>query len=477
MQPDMPPKLLAVDLDGTLLRSDMVHECFWSALGSNLRGVLRALPALAQGRAAFRQRLSGLSNVDIATLPFDEAVIARISAWRGGGGRVVLVSACEREIAEAIAAHLGLFDEVLGPDCNPGFGGAERARLLTERYGKGGYVYLGGSVADLPVWENAAKAIVARATPALREATTRLRAEVEYLGSGARPLAATVRAMRPHQWTKNILVFLPMLTAHLFTLSTLLQSLLAFIAFSLVASSVYVLNDLLDLAADRAHPRKCRRPFAAGELPVSRGGPMAGMLLGAGLLASLPLGMPFLSTMAIYLTMTTAYSLALKQRAVADICVLALLYAVRILAGGSATGIPLSVWLLAFAIFFFLSLAAVKRQAELVDSARRGKLDLSGRGYSVDDLPVISMMAIGAGYVSVLVLALYINSDNVTEVYPSPVFLWGICFVLLYWIGRIVMIAHRGQMHDDPLIFAVRDNTSRICLTVILGFVIAGSVM
>jgi 4-hydroxybenzoate polyprenyltransferase len=253
-------------------------------------------------------------------------------------------------------------------------------------------------------------------------------------------------------------------------------SLLAFICFSVVASSVYVLNDLLDLAADRAHPRKKNRPFASGSIPIAHGTWMAAGLLLLGAALAVSISVDFLLAMAAYYLLTTAYSLHLKRRIVIDICVLAGLYTARIIAGGVATGIPLSVWLLAFSVFFFLSLAAVKRQAELIDSAERGNLKANGRGYHVDDLPIISMIAIGAGYVSVLVMTLYVNSPAVVQLYAHPEALWGVCGVLLYWITRTVMVAHRGHMHDGAVVYAAKDRISQMCLLIILGFVVGGAI-
>lgn len=274
---------------------------------------------------------------------------------------------------------------------------------------------------------------------------------------------------------KNVLVFLPMLAAHRLDGQTFLPSLLAFFCFSLVASSVYVLNDLLDLTSDRAHPRKRMRPFASGSVPVSHGRWMAAALLAAGVLLSFAISPEFFLLMAAYCLLTTAYSLYLKRQIVIDICVLAVLYTARIVAGGIATGIPLSVWLLAFSAFFFLSLAAVKRQAELIDSAERGHLEASGRGYHRDDLPIISMIAIGSGYVSVLVMMLYVNSPAVVDLYARPKALWGVCIILLYWITRTVMVAHRNRMDDDPVVYAARDRASRICLLIIICCVLVAA--
>jgi 4-hydroxybenzoate polyprenyltransferase len=284
-----------------------------------------------------------------------------------------------------------------------------------------------------------------------------------------------VRAMRPHQWLKNVLVFLPMIAAHTLLVPTFLQALLAFAVFSLVASSVYVLNDLLDLSADRAHARKRNRPFASGAIPISTGTWLAPLLFIAGFLLAVPLGWKFVGVMLAYYVTTMAYSLHLKRRIIIDICVLAGLYTLRILAGGVATNTPLSVWLLAFSIFFFFSLAAVKRQAELADALANNKIEAAGRGYRAPDLQLVTSMAISSGYVSVLVMALYANSPNVTQLYNHPSALWGVCLILFYWISRMVMVTHRRRMHDDPVVFAAKDRISQICLVLIAILGIAGA--
>ena len=267
-----------------------------------------------------------------------------------------------------------------------------------------------------------------------------------------------------------MLVFLPMIAAHQLDLVTIGQALLAFAAYSLIASSVYLLNDLLDLASDRAHPRKRLRPFACGALPL-----VLGDGAGAGAAAC---GHPVWrccwarassAVMAFYYVVTTAYSFDLKRRLVVDICTLAGLYTLRIIAGGVATGIPLSVWLLAFSIFFFFALAAMKRQAELVSGAAAGEEKAHGRGYMTTDLPIVANMAIASGYVSVLVMALWLDSPAVRRLYDETAPLWGICLVLLYWISRMVMITHRGWMHDDPVVFAARDRVSILCGALILA--------
>jgi len=472
---DKAEKILVVDLDGTVLCSDMLFESFWSAFGTDWRSPLLSVISLVKGRAALKRHLAQAAEIEPATLPYNKQVLAYIEDWRLNHGRVVLVTASDQEIADRIALHLGAFDEVHGSDGKRNLKSKTKAQFLIERYGEGKFAYIGDAEADVPVWKSAAKAITVNASSALRRKAERACSNVEHLSSQASSLLPYLKALRPHQWLKNTLVFLPMLAAHQWSGDTLLSSLLAFICFSLVASSVYVLNDLLDLSADRAHPRKRNRPFASGSIPLSHGSVMVIGLISLGICLAALMGMAFLAVMLGYFVLTTAYSLHLKRRMVVDICVLAGLYTARIVAGGVATGIDLSVWLLAFSTFFFLSLAAVKRQAELIDSAARGKLIASGRGYHVDDLPIISMVAIGAGYVSVLVMALYVNSPAVVKLYSRPEALWGVSAVLLYWITRTVMVAHRGGMDDDPVVYAAKDRISQICVLLILGLVFGGA--
>ncbi|WP_101341589.1 UbiA family prenyltransferase [Cereibacter azotoformans] len=467
--------VLVVDLDGTLLASDMLHETFWSAVGRDWTIPVRAGLALLRGKAALKRVLAASAAVDVTLLPYDPGVIAEIAAWRDGGGRVVLVTASDQALAEAIAAHLGLFDETHGSDGAQNLKGPVKAAFLNARFGAGCYAYMGDSAADLEVWRHAARAITVNAPADLRRRAEALGVETAHLETRPRTAGPYLRALRPHQWLKNLLVFIPMLAAHDLSAGTVAASLVAFLGFSLIASSVYVINDLIDLDADRAHPRKRRRPFASGAVPITQGGALGLGLIAAGALAALALGPLFAAVMLGYLVATFAYSFVLKRRAIVDICVLAGLYTIRIIAGGAATGIELSVWLLAFSMFFFLSLAAVKRQAELIDTLRRGQEIARGRGYRVEDLPVVGAMSVAAGYVSVLVMALYVNAAGVVELYPHPAALWGICAVLLYWLSRTALITHRGEMHDDPVIFAARDRVSRICGLVILGFALVAS--
>ncbi len=468
--------VLVVDLDGTLLRSDILFETFWSALAKDWRTPFQAARSLSQSRAVLKRELARSGPLDIETLPYDQDVIAYVKEWRAKGGQAALVTASDEKIAREIGDHLGIFDEIYGSDGVNNLKGRAKAGFLKDHYGDG-YAYMGDAPADIPVWSQAERAITVNAPTGLRNKAEALGTEVEHLQTRSNTIKPYIKAIRPHQWLKNILIFLPMLAAHQYDWGTFFAAFMAFVSFSMVASSAYVMNDLLDLAADRAHPRKCKRPFASGAIPIAHGTWMAFGMLGLGAIIAASVNMAFLGIMVFYYVATTAYSLNLKRRIVVDIMMLAGLYTTRIIAGGMATQIPLSVWLLAFSVFFFLSLASVKRQAELIDTAKRDKMEAAGRGYQVDDLPLISQVAISSGYVSVLVMALYINSPIVTQLYSSPLALWVVCLILLYWLTRIIMITHRGHMLDDPVVFAAKDRTSQLCFLAILFCVVWGALL
>ena len=460
-------RVLAVDLDGTLLQSDLLFETLWAGLA---RDGVRALGWFfgPDGRAGLKRRLAATADLDVTQLPYAETVIDYIRRWRAAGGRAVLITASDSELAQAVAEHLGLFDAVHGSDGQTNLKGATKAAFLARQYGQEGYVYMGDAQADLPVWAGAAGIVTVNAGAGLRRAAERLGPPAEHLRGRPGGIRPWLRALRPHQWAKNILVFVPMVASHAFELSVLLQSLGAFIAFSLMASSVYVTNDLLDLAADRAHPRKRFRPLASGAIPIASGSVLGIVLLLVSLAIAALLGWLFFGALVLYYATTTAYSLYFKRRSVIDIWLLANLYTLRILAGAAATTIVPSAWLMAFAIFLFFSLAAVKRLAELVDLEARAST-LSRRGYDSADAMLVAMMAISSGYVSILVLALYVRTPSIEQLYSFAPALLGICLVLLYWISRMVMVTHRGQMHDDPLVFALRDRVSQICILAMFG--------
>jgi 4-hydroxybenzoate polyprenyltransferase len=351
-----------------------------------------------------------------------------------------------------------LFDEVHGSKDGRNLKGAEKARFLEDRYGAGGFDYIGDSPADGQVWESARTAITVGAGDRLKRVASAANSNVVHVSPPTPRWRAALKAMRPHQWSKNLLLFLPALAAH--DLSALWPALLGFVSFCLAASSVYVLNDLVDLPADRAHPRKRNRPFASGALSTVEGLVLAVTLLaGSIVVGAIPRSSDFLAILGLCLVVTFAYSLWLKRKLLVDVLTLAGLYTIRILAGGAVAGVVLSPWMLGFSMFLFLALAAVKRQAELTDQLETGRA-ISGRGYQVEDLPILRNMAMSSSHAAVLLLLLYISSEDVQDLYSRPQILWVICPLLLYWLTRMVLMTHRGYMTDDPIVFAAKDRIS-----------------
>ncbi len=454
---------LVVDLDGTLIRSDLLVESYLSLLGADPRGALSALGALRHGKAAFKARIADTAIVDVTTLPFDEDVLALIRMARAEGRETHLASASDHRYVAAVAEHLGLFDGAEGSQGGRNLSGREKADTLAARFGERGFDYVGDAAVDAAVWSRARTAYAVAPSAKLSRSLKRQGIAAEPVGVRRGGARALLKAMRPHQWLKNLLVFAPMAAGHDFSLPTAARAVAAFVAFSLVASSVYLLNDLLDLRNDREHARKRLRPFASGRAPLVHGAVLAPALLVAGAAIALFVPWKFGAALAGYYALTLAYSFWLKRVMTVDVIALACLYGARLVAGGYATDVPLSPWLEALAVFFFLSLALVKRAGELADRIAAGRGDPAGRGYRLSDLPMVEGMAAASGYVAVLVLALYFNSQDVGALYAKPHRLWLICVVVLYWVSRMLMKAHRGEMHDDPIVFAVRDRASQLC--------------
>ena len=472
--------VLVLDLDGTLCRTDTLHEALFALLGTR-PGVLFGLVfELFKGKAAFKRRVADHHVIPGDALPFNEEVLDLARQARAAGRRVVLVSAADQRQVDAVAGHLGLFDEAFGTsggEGGPNLGGAHKADFLVRRYGAQGVDYAGDRPVDLHVWKQARRVITGGAGRSLRRAAEALDAEAQHLSPAQSPAARLrpyLRAMRPHQWLKNILVFLPMFAAH--DTSNFGAAVAGFVAFCLLASSVYLLNDLVDLPADRAHPRKRLRPFAAGTIPILRGAVLAVLLLaGAGVIAVFFTPPAFLAVLVLYYVSTFVYSLWLKRKLIVDVLTLTGLYTLRIIAGAAACNLMLSPWMLGFSMFLFFALAAVKRQAELTDQLRDGRDKTAGRAYLTEDLPVLRGMGLSAGYAAVLVFALYINSEQVRPLYSTPEVLWLICPLLLYWISRMVMMTHRGHMTDDPIVYTARDRVSQGIIVMSLGvFALAG---
>jgi 4-hydroxybenzoate polyprenyltransferase len=454
---------LVVDLDGTLVHTDMLHETTLRVLRDSPWNLLRASVILAQGKAALKQHLASIARFDPEHLPYNKELLEWLREQKRAGRRLVLCTAADRAVADSVASHLGIFDEIMASDGSSNLGGAVKAESLVRRFGEHGFDYVANSATDLLVWRRARRAVVVNASDAT---TLKVRGLCEVERVFPRPptsLPTWGRVLRLHQWLKNLLLFVPMFAAHQLHDPRLLgQLVLAFVAFSLCASSVYIFNDLLDLESDRAHPRKRARPFASGAVPVWVGGIFCVLLLAASSVLGTQVDRTFLPWLAFYFLLTCAYSWVLKRVMLVDCIALAMLYTVRIVAGAAAAGLVLSFWLLAFSVFLFLSLAFLKRYAELEVQLHAGQTKAHGRGYYTSDAPLIQTLGVSAGYGSVLVLAVYLNSEAVLRLYRTPEIIWGAVPVLLFWISWMWMQAHRGRMHDDPVVFAVKDKASLV---------------
>lgn len=452
---------LVVDLDGTLLRTDLLHESVLMLMRTSPLSVL-ALPFwMARGKAPMKRQIARRVELDVAALPYHEEFLAWVRLERASGRRLILATASDVCLAQAVADHLQLFDEVLASDGSVNNASHRKAAALVARYGERNFDYAGNSAADVAVWAKARRAVVVSAGNATRRAAAKLvEVEREFSAPVAGP-KAWMQALRVHQWAKNFLLFLPLLGAHqVFDPVFLTQGIMSFFAFSFCASSVYVVNDLMDLESDRLHPRKRLRPFAQGVLTPVAGLGVAAMLLIVALTAAWVIAADFLAWLLVYFAITLAYTFWLKRKVVVDALSLAALYTLRIIAGGAAVGLPASFWLLAFSLFLFLSLAFVKRYSELQVMLEQGRDEAKGRGYCTEDLPLIQTFGVVSGFSAVLVLALYINGDSVLRLYQRPEVLWLTVPILLYWITRIWIKTHRRLMNDDPVLFAVKDRVS-----------------
>jgi 4-hydroxybenzoate polyprenyltransferase len=461
------PIPLVVDLDGTLVCTDLLLESVFLLAKRKPLSLWRLPFWLARGRAFLKRRLAEEAMPDVHGIPYHPELLANLMQEKRQGRQLVLASAADERVARAVTQELDLFDTVFASDGETNLSGQQKRDRLVGEFGAKGFDYAGNSRRDLPVWRAARKAILVRPSHGLSKAVAES-TEVERVyvqeHSG---LLTYLRALRPYQWIKNVLVFVPLAAAHqLYEWSLLTQALLAFAAFSLCASAVYLINDLIDLPADRGHPHKKQRPLASGQLPIARAAASIPLLLAVA--ASLGMLLPpgFLGVLGFYLVLMLAYSLRLKDQPIVDVLVLAGGYALRVMSGALAVAIAPSPWLLAFCIFLFFSLALIKRYAELATMSSLNGGHGRARAYVAEDSNLLASFGVASGYLSVLVLALYIGTDHVSRPYGRYEFIWLFCILQLYWISYLWLMAHRGRIHDDPLLFALKDNGSRILLLI-----------
>ena len=465
-------KPLVVDLDGTLIKSDLLLESFMLLIRANPLNLIWVVMWLLKGKSTLKEEIAKRADIPVEYLPYNRDLIDYLKDEAASGREIILATASHERYAHDVAQYLQCFDAVLATNRLVNLSGSKKREALIERYGEGGYVYAGNAKVDLKVWSHGSAAVVV-GNKGLVKAAESLCSVERTFEQKSPSLKVFIKALRVHQWVKNGLIFIPLITAHqLQNIEMLMMSLLGFIAFSVCASSVYFLNDLLDLFDDRRHATKCKRPFAAGSLSLLVGIIGTPILLLIAILACWFLPTEFQLVLAVYYILTLAYSFTLKRLVMVDVVTLASLYTIRIVAGAAAIGVLLSFWLLSFSIFVFLSLAIIKRYTELLKLKAKSASKALGRGYQVEDLELLSSLGGASGYISVLVLALYINSPDVKSMYANPVLMWPACLVMLYWISRIWIIAHRGNMDDDPIVFALKDKASLLCGALIAGFMV-----
>lgn len=455
---------LCVDLDGTLILTDSIHESLSRLLVTRPWRVMLVPLWLLAGRANLKRRLAQSIDLDAKLLPYRQELVSFLNKESSRGRPMVLATAADEKLAKKVANHLGFFSRVVASDGRQNLKGKRKAAILEQMYGAGGFDYVGDSLADIPVWAKARKALAVGVSPGkLRRIKRSVRVEPLF-HSTSQDLSGLVKLLRPHHWVKNILVFSPIFLSNKFhDPAALAQSVSAFLAFSLAASTVYIINDFLDLEVDRSHPVKKHRPFASGAIPINYGLFLAAALLIAALAIASVLPSMVTYLLVAYIILNLAYTLRIKRVLFLDVLFLASCYVLRILVGSAATGIPITPWFMAFSLFLFLSLALVKRVSELVKTTD-GESHSSGRCYEPGDLSLLLIFGATSGYLSVLVFALYLNSDVslVSSLYRFPGALWGICPILLFWLSRLWLLTARGEVGSDPIVFAFKDKMSYV---------------
>lgn len=462
-------KVLVVDLDGTLVKSDTLLESILLLIKQNMLLLLLLPFWLLKGKAVFKQKIAQSIDFDARWLPYNEAVLVYIQAKKQLGYQLYLATGANSKIAEAVNDYLQLFDGLLASDEHTNLTGSRKSAKLNALFGEDNYSYIGNSSVDLAVWKTSLKAVVVSSKKRLFEQAKEVCADCELIAVEKTRLLDYIKAIRVHQWVKNVLIFVPVLTAHVWQSVDIFSLLAGFLSFSLAASSVYVLNDLLDLASDRQHPSKKKRPFAAGTINLLHGLLLIPLLLIATACLLFWVPVEFIYALLLYYAITVAYSFGLKKVIMLDAVVLAILYTMRIVAGTVLIGVEFSFWLLAFSLFVFQSLALVKRYTELVLVQSKGEGKAIGRGYHASDKDMVAALGAASGYIAVLVFALYVNNPEIQQLYQRAEVLWLACPVLLYWISRVWVIAHRGKMHDDPIVFAVKDKQSLLVGLLVLA--------
>jgi 4-hydroxybenzoate polyprenyltransferase len=456
---------ICVDLDGTLILSDLLFESLILLIKRN-PFYLFCLPFwFFKGKATFKAKIAQLIKLNPVTLPYNHDFLNWLLEQKNLGRELWLCTASNYRLAYSIAEHLQIFSGVLASSDEINLSGKTKAEQLVKKFSEKEFDYCGNHSNDLEVWKVSNGIIVVNGCKNLTKSINKISNSYTVFPKKHYWLKPLVMAFRPYHWVKNLLLFVPLMAAHkLNDIVSIENTVIAFFIFCLCASSVYILNDMIDIEVDRQHKIKHKRPFASGELSILIGVIAAPILLLVATFFATKLPVKFGLVLSVYFALTVIYSLVLKKIVMVDIIVLAGLYTVRIIAGSMAIDVQISFWLLLFSIFLFFSLALVKRYTELDAMQREGRLGSTGRGYNVEDLPILHNLGTTSGYLSVLVLALYINSPVIESLYHHPQAIWFLCVLLLYWMSFIWLKTHQGKMHDDPVIFAVTDKTSLVVI-------------
>ncbi len=464
---------LVVDLDGTLTPTDTLLESLLQLIKHSPASQLHLPAWLLSGRAGFKEAIATRVTIDAEKLPYNMPLLEYLQAEKSKGRQIILATAAHHTIAEAVSRRLGIFDKVLATRPENNLKGSAKLKAIQENIGQT-FVYAGDCAADLPIWKQAQAAVLVGVPESV---ATQVRKDTpierDFPKQPGGP-AVWLRALRVHQWIKNLLLFVPVLTTFEFAdVHKLIHIMLAFMAFSLAASATYIVNDLWDLGNDRVHPRKRMRPFASGALSILHGLLVAAAALMAALVLAATVSQGFLWMLLTYLVLTSAYSWVIKEYVLLDVLMLSLLYTIRILAGSVAIGVATSSWLLAFSAFTFLSLALVKRCAELVSLDESGVAATRGRDYRVSDLVVLWPLGVGAALCAVVVFGLFISAPETQPRYATPQLLWLVAIGLVYWMARLWIKTSRGEMHDDPVVYALKNRGSRLTVLAMVAAVLA----
>lgn len=461
--PGLPP-VICVDLDGTLVATDTLWESLLQVLLRRPLAIVPVCLALLGGKARFKAAIAGYAVPNVKCLPYRQELLDYLKYQKAAGRRLVLATAAHESIANAVAEHLGLFDEVVATSEGRNLRGRSKGELLAERYGKGGFCYAGDCAADLEVWSLSGSAIPV-CVP--RGVAGRISAPVEIsvAASSKGGLATLLRALRVHQWVKNLLVFVPLFTSRdMMNVAAAGKLVLATFALSLVASAQYLLNDLVDLDSDRLHFKKKTRPFASGDLPIAAGTILVPLLLAGGAIAGYAAGAAGAELLlAGYFLSSLLYSSVLKTKPLVDVFTLAGLYTFRIVIGGFISGHQVTAWLLNFSFLCFLSLGFLKRYIELARGERDKTQRVGRRGYYPADALILCVMGVGSSFSATVVLALYVYSQSANLLYARPLALWGIVPICLLMQCRLWLSASRGYIEEDPVRYVLSDRVTWAC--------------